>query len=81
MLSRRASLTHVGPGLRSRGDFCRTTHGERCFANHGRARDLHRVLLGMIAAQQSVYYLELAERRPANETFEYGWQLNRALGG
>ncbi|RKT99068.1 hypothetical protein C7H84_33475 [Burkholderia sp. Nafp2/4-1b] len=41
----------------------------------------HRVLLGMITAQQSVYYLELAERRPANETFEYGWQLNRALGG
>ncbi|WP_276208425.1 putative peptidoglycan-binding domain-containing protein [Burkholderia sp. Nafp2/4-1b] len=39
------------------------------------------MLLGMIAAQQSVYYLELAERRPANETFEYGWQLNRALGG
>lgn len=38
------------------------------------------VLLGMIAAQQSQFYLEIAEGRPANESFEYGWQLNRALG-
>jgi hypothetical protein len=34
----------------------------------------------MIAAQQSVFYIEAAERRPENEKFEYGWQLNRALG-
>ncbi|KWN97499.1 glycoside hydrolase family 108 protein [Burkholderia ubonensis] len=46
-----------------------------------RGADGHRVLYGMIAAQQSVFYIELAERRPENETFEYGWQLNRALGG
>ncbi|WP_256258277.1 glycoside hydrolase family 108 protein [Burkholderia ubonensis] len=45
-----------------------------------RGADGHRVLYGMIAAQQSVFYIELAERRPENETFEYGWQLNRALG-
>ncbi|MBU9380541.1 glycoside hydrolase family 108 protein [Burkholderia gladioli] len=45
-----------------------------------RGADGHRVLYGMIAAQQSVFYIELAERRPENEAFEYGWQLNRALG-
>jgi lysozyme family protein len=45
-----------------------------------RGADGHRVLLGMVAAQQSVYYIECAEKRPENETFEYGWQLNRALG-
>ncbi|MGU7780470.1 glycoside hydrolase family 108 protein [Burkholderia sp. PU8-34] len=45
-----------------------------------RGADGHRVLYGMIASQQSVFYIELAERRPENETFEYGWQLNRALG-
>jgi hypothetical protein len=38
------------------------------------------VLLGMVTAQQSVYYIECAEKRVENETFEYGWQLNRALG-
>lgn len=36
------------------------------------------VLLNMIRAQQSVAYIELAERRPANERFEYGWQRARA---
>ncbi len=45
-----------------------------------RGADGHRVLYGMIAAQQSVFYIETAERRPENEKFEYGWQLNRALG-
>ncbi|MFL9997356.1 glycosyl hydrolase 108 family protein [Paraburkholderia sediminicola] len=45
-----------------------------------RGADGHRVLLGMVSAQQSVYYMELAEKRPANEVFEYGWQLNRAFG-
>lgn len=45
-----------------------------------RGADGHRVLLGMVAAQQSVFYIECAERRVENETFEYGWQLNRALG-
>ena len=39
-----------------------------------------RVLLGMITAQQSVRYLEIAERNPSQEAFEFGWQLNRAIG-
>lgn len=38
------------------------------------------VIFGMVCALQSVYLLELAERRPKDERFEYGWQLNRALG-
>ena len=46
-----------------------------------RGREGRLVLLGMIAAQQSVFYLSIAETRPANERFEYGWQLNRALAG
>ncbi|WP_246797280.1 glycoside hydrolase family 108 protein [Burkholderia perseverans] len=39
------------------------------------------VLKGMIAAQQSVRYIELAEQNASQKVFEYGWQLNRALGG
>ena len=38
------------------------------------------MLLGMVTAQQSVRYLEIAERNPTQEAFEFGWQLNRALG-
>nr|WP_302052249.1 hypothetical protein [Burkholderia glumae] len=39
------------------------------------------MLKGMVAAQQSVRYIELAEQNASQKTFEYGWQLNRALGG
>ncbi|UUM20893.1 glycoside hydrolase family 108 protein [Mycoavidus sp. SF9855] len=39
-----------------------------------------KVLLAMINAQLSVHYIELAERYPKNQTFIYGWQLNRVLG-
>lgn len=38
------------------------------------------VLLGMVMAQQSVRYIELAEQNPSQEAFEYGWQLNRVFG-
>lgn len=37
------------------------------------------VLLKMINAQQAVYYIERAEKRPANERFEYGWIANRVV--
>lgn len=40
-----------------------------------------KVLLGMIRAQASVRYIEIAEAKPSQEVFEYGWQLNRGLGG
>ncbi len=39
-----------------------------------------KVLLAMVNAQLSVHYIELAERYPKNQTFLYGWQLNRVLG-
>ena len=45
-----------------------------------RGKDGGGVIFGMVCALQSVYLLELAERRPKDERFEYGWQLNRALG-
>jgi lysozyme family protein len=45
-----------------------------------RGADGHRVLLGMVASQQSVRYIEIAEANPSQEAFEYGWQINRALG-
>lgn len=41
--------------------------------------DGRRVIAGMVVAQQSVHYLELAERDPSQKVFEFGWQLNRAL--
>lgn len=45
-----------------------------------RGREGANVLFGMVASQQSNYLLELAELRPKDERFQYGWQLNRALG-
>jgi lysozyme family protein len=45
-----------------------------------RGREGEVVLLGMIRAQLSVFYIEIAERNPNNESFVYGWQLNRVLG-
>jgi hypothetical protein len=35
------------------------------------------VLLKAIEALQGERYLDLAERRPANEAFLYGWLANR----
>lgn len=45
-----------------------------------RGREGGGVLFGMVVARQSVYLQELAERRPKDEAYQYGWQLNRALG-
>lgn len=38
------------------------------------------VLLGMVTALQSEYLIDLAERRPKDEEWQFGWQLNRAIG-
>jgi lysozyme family protein len=46
-----------------------------------RGADGVKVMRGMLQSLQSVFYIELAERVPSQETFEYGWQLNRAFGG
>jgi lysozyme family protein len=37
----------------------------------------HSVLLRALEALQGERYLRLAERRPANEAFLYGWLANR----
>lgn len=34
----------------------------------------------MLQSQQSNFYFAIAERDATQETFEYGWQLNRAMG-
>lgn len=40
-----------------------------------------KTLVFMVAAQQSNYYLNLAEKKPLDEKYEYGWQSQRALMG
>ena len=45
-----------------------------------RGAEGRRVLLDMVRAQQSVCYIEIAEKTPSRQAFEYGWQLNRAFG-
>lgn len=42
-----------------------------------RGKDGHVVLWRMLNAQQSVRYIEIAEARPSQEVFQYGWQFNR----
>lgn len=44
-----------------------------------RKTDGQKVLLFMVAAQQSAHYIDLAINNPTQERFEYGWQLNRAI--
>ncbi|RQR37863.1 glycoside hydrolase family 108 protein [Burkholderia sp. Bp9142] len=39
------------------------------------------VLFFMVASLHSVFYVVAAENRPANEDFEFGWQVNRAMNG
>jgi lysozyme family protein len=45
-----------------------------------RGKDGETVLVRMLNAQQSVRYIELAEANVTQESFEYGWQLNRVGG-
>ena len=49
---------------------------ERFLAVRGKAQG-ERVLLRALEALQGERYLRLAERRPANEAFLYGWLANR----
>lgn len=45
-----------------------------------RGADGAKVIRGMMQAQQSNFYFGIAEKDPTQEEFEFGWQLNRALG-
>lgn len=38
-----------------------------------------RVLMGMLNGQQCVRYIELAEARPKDERYVFGWQSNRVV--
>lgn len=40
-----------------------------------------KVLVTVMNAQQAVFYMELAERRPKDEAFTFGWFVNRVLEG
>lgn len=42
-----------------------------------RGKDGEKVIFRMLNALQAVRYLEITETRPSNETFFYGWMLNR----
>lgn len=46
-----------------------------------RSLEGQRVLLGMVSAQQSVRYVEIAEGDPSQRKFMFGWQSQRALNG
>lgn len=48
----------------------------RAFLAH-RGRDGEKVMLRTLNCLQGARYLEIAERRPENEAFFYGWMLNR----
>lgn len=37
------------------------------------------VVVSVLNSQQAVFYIELAERRPKDEAFTYGWFVNRVL--
>lgn len=46
------------------------------FIDH-RKDDGVKVIMALLNAQQGVRYIEIAEKREANETFMYGWVLRR----
>lgn len=46
-----------------------------------RGKDGRTTLFFMIASQHSVHYIQVSESRPANEEFQFGWQLQRAMEG
>jgi lysozyme family protein len=68
------------PDLAPDGGFGPATEAALASFLQDRGSNGAHVLLGMIAAQQSVHYIEIAERDPTQEALEFGWQLNRALG-
>jgi lysozyme family protein len=62
------------------GAFGAATEAALASFLRGQGADGALVLRGMIIAQQAVRYIEIAEHDPSLEEFEFGWQLNRALG-
>lgn len=46
-----------------------------------RGSEGERVMLAALNALQGEFYIDLAERRPKDEAYAYGWLLNRVLNG
>ena len=42
-----------------------------------RGKDGEKILMRMLNAQQSVRYMEISEKNPSREAFQFGWQLHR----
>lgn len=73
------ALTSLGYSCADTGTFQLTdANCLRSFLTR-RLADGQRVLLFMVAAQQSVAYMQDALAKPEETKFEYGWQLNRSL--
>lgn len=47
------------------------------FINKRGATNANKVLLRLLDSQQAVRYMEIAEAKPSQEEFVYGWVLNR----
>ncbi|MDK1233962.1 putative peptidoglycan-binding domain-containing protein, partial [Cronobacter turicensis] len=54
----------------------RTINALQAYLNK-RGKDGERVMLVALNCQQGERYIELAEQRPANESFVYGWLKER----
>jgi lysozyme family protein len=67
------------PKLTVDGSAATLTRGALTAFITKRGSDGRKVLLNMLRAQQSVDYMTIAEANPTQETFEYGWQLNRSF--
>ena len=57
----------------------KTVGAIKCLQANRGAEGLH-VVRGMFIAQVSVYYQLIAKTSPNKSVYEYGWQLNRAIG-
>lgn len=81
-----APVRYVQRALMALGYMCSETgswgnNDPNCLASFLSTREMvgQRVLLFMVAAQQSADYIEDALKNPTQSKFEYGWQLNRSL--
>jgi lysozyme family protein len=74
LLNRRASLF---PDIAADGLIGSMTIAALKAFLRSRGADGEKVILRMLNAQQSVRYMEIAERREKDEDFMFGWNLNR----
>lgn len=74
LLNRRATLF---PDIAADGVIGSLTIAALKAFLRNRGADGEKVILRMLNAQQSVRYMEIAERREKDEEFMFGWTLNR----